>query len=479
MMFVFRQMTCDAFYERHPVPPSPSDRCAIREIEARMAREITILAASTTIFGLLNLLVTGWSIKRFGVKRALMLQVFWPAVRLAIQNVGVMVGSNSGIIILQSSQVMTIIGGPAGYVLALNSFITDVVTPEQRTGALGRLAGAMQVGSALGFLVGGLVAEAFGLLAPYQMTLVLFLLSFLYVAFTLPSIPKEVKETTTSEKPVGLIRFFGPLRVFAPQRWTLPNGRSSRQYGALTLGIGVFLGILATGYIAMLLQMYSIDMFDFSSSANGWLIFMYSSLRGIFLTFAFPRIISAGRKWLEPRPDDQPIPEAEDGLQAEPQHATFSPAEIEVTDPMDAEDEPLLPTERDNEQETYDFDLLYARCSLLVDGLLTGLAVFVSKGWQMYLLAALLPLAAGTGSASKGTILQMIPSSERVDALSGITLVENIARLSTCELLFWSCNTRAGSHFVEKHQLIRGSYTFRHCICGSCRSRKTPPGVSL
>jgi hypothetical protein len=40
-------------------------------------------------------------------------------------------------------------------------------------------------------------------------------------------------------------------------------------------------------------------------------------------------------------------------------------------------------------------------------------------------------VAAGTAAASKGTILQMLPESQRVDALSGITLVENIARLST------------------------------------------------
>ena len=326
--------------------------------------------------------------------------------------------------------VVTILGGPSGYVLSLNSFITDVVSPEQRTSSLGRLAGAMQVGSAIGFLVGGLIGEAFGNIAPFRITLVLFLLSFIYVVLVLPSISKEADETTPKENSTGLIRFFGPLHIFMPQKWTLPNGRSSRQFGALTLGIGVFLGILATGFIAMLLQLYSIDEFHFSTAQNGWLIFMYSSLRGLFLTFIFPRIISAGRAWLQPKSDDLSNPEVEQGPETM-QHATISPGEIEVTDQMDAETEPMLPTERSNEQETYEFDLLYARCSLLADGLLTGLAFFVTEGWQMYVLAALLPLAAGTGSASKGSILQMIPSNERIDALSGITLVENVARLST------------------------------------------------
>ncbi len=56
----------------------------------------------------------------------------------------------------------------------------------------------------------------------------------------------------------------------------------------------------------------------------------------------------------------------------------------------------------------------------------------------MYLVAAILPFAAGTGSAAKGTVLQMVgssaSSSERTDALAGVSLVENIARLSTTSI---------------------------------------------
>jgi hypothetical protein len=96
---------------------------------------------------------------------------------------------------------------------------------------------------------------------------------------------------------------------------------------------------------------------------------------------------------------------------------------------METEDPPNPPPQDD--QETFAFDLFYARFSVLLDSILTGSAMFVTKGWQMYVVALVLPFAAGTGAASKGSILQMLPSSDRVDALSGITLVENIARLST------------------------------------------------
>lgn len=432
MLYVFRLMTCDAYYEdpNHVRDPTAKDVCARHEIEAGTARAVALLGGSTTLFGLINLLITGWTIKRLGVKRALVIQIFWPAVRLLVQIVGVSKGSSTGILILQASQIITVVGGPNGYVLALNSFIADVVEHEGQTGALGRLQGCMLFGAAVGFLIGGLVGETFGIIAPFHMTVILFLLSCIYVMVCLPSTPPHEEDDTQAGPPsIGLGRFFGPLRIFAPQEWTLSNGRKSTQFGALTLGLGVFLGILATGYIQTLLQMYATDEFEFGTRANGWLIFMYSSLRGFFLSFIFPRIIAAGRAWLE-HVTATPAKLAEEQSLLAEAHIPTSPNEIGPIDPMDGDVEPTGPPLPEQKQ-TFAFDLMYARFSLLLDGALTGLAVFVSEGYQLYIVAALLPLSAGTAASSKGTILQMLPSSQRVDALSGITLVENMARLST------------------------------------------------
>lgn len=432
MLYVFRSMTCDAYYEdkNRVRDPAARDICAKHEIEASTARSIALLGGSTTLFGLINLLVTGWTIKRLGVKRALAVQIFWPAVRLVVQNVGLAKGSNVGILILQASQIITIVGGPNGYVLALNSFVADVVEHEGRTSALGRLQGCMLFGAAVGFLIGGLMGEAFGIAAPFRITVVLFLLSSAYVAVCLPpTAPHEEKDDLTSQPAVGLGRFFGPLRIFAPQQWTFIDGRKCTQYGALTLGLGVFLGILATGYMPTLLQMYATDVFEFGTKANGWLVFMYSSLRGFFLSFIFPRIISAGRKRLEPR-NELPATPSEEGPLLDNSHLPIPTNEIGAIDCMDNDIETIL-SPQPEARETFAFDLMYARFSLLLDGVMTGLAVFVSQGYQLYIVAALFPFAAGTAAASKGTILQMLPDSQRVDALSGITLIENIARLST------------------------------------------------
>lgn len=430
ILYAFRLMTCDAYYETHHPDFSVPDICARREIEASAARAFALLAASNTIFGLINLLVARWTIKKLGVKRALLFQFVWLAVRLLIQTIGVIKGSDTGIIIVQCSQIITVLGGPNGYVLCLNTLVADLVESRQRTGALGRLQGFMFMGLAVGFLVGGVDGDTFGMVAPFETALVLLVFCFIFVSLSLPTTPPHEEDKKTKFQPVvGLARFLGPLHVFKPQKWRLPDGRVCTQFGAMTLGIGVFLGILATGYITVLLQMYATTRFQFSTSENGGLIFVYSSLRGLFLSLVFPRVVTAGRKWVSIAADEQ-ADEPETTVQVNIMPPT--PALLEPLDLLDNEDPPNSPPHVD--QDEFQFDLLYAQGSLLVDAILTGLAVFVSEGWQMYVVAILLPFSAGTGSAAKGTILQMLPDSDRVDALSGLTLVESIASLSTIGL---------------------------------------------
>ncbi len=101
---------------------------------------------------------------------------------------------------------------------------------------------------------------------------------------------------------------------------------------------------------------------------------------------------------------------------------------------MESQEEPReTPRSKGDERETFHFDLMFTKYSLIADGLITGIATFVTKGWQMYAVAMLLPFASGTGPAAKGTILQMCTAAERADALGAITLLEMIARLLTSE----------------------------------------------
>lgn len=451
-------MTCDAYYKDHPsqtlfanssstttlllsllsspvVPfssakPDPNhDRCSIHTIEASTALAVSILSASTTAFGLINLFWTAGLIKRFGPKLTLIVNVFFPALRLFVQNVGIEVGGSLGILIVQCSQIVSVIGGPSGYLLVLNTFVSEVVEYEGRTAALGFLQGAMLFGSALGFLLGGIVGDVYGIKAPFRLTFILFLSCCVFVFFGLPYIAPAKPSTRTIAqankargRKKGLKRYFGPLAVFAPAKWVGPDGKIRTEYGPFLLAWGVFLGILATGYLPTFLQMYSTNMFAFGTKQNGWLIFMYSALRGLFLTAAFPRIIASGRKWISNKEEAQRAAKA--GAEADDTNNDISPLlQNENT------------TDHPKKEQTFTFDLHYSKFSLIADGLLTLLCIFVRRGWQMYLVAAILPFAAGTGSAAKGTILQMVgssaTSSERTDALAGVSLVENMARLST------------------------------------------------
>ena len=134
----------------------------------------------------------------------------------------------------------------------LNTFITEVVEHEGRTAALGRLSGSMMFGSALGFLLGGVVAEVFGIKAPFQLTLILFLTSCAYVALVLPNIPpaeRKAKDTGHgSNKTTRMMKkFLGPLMVFVPRKFVGRDGVIRTEYGCFLLAWGVFLGILATG----------------------------------------------------------------------------------------------------------------------------------------------------------------------------------------------------------------------------------------
>lgn len=442
-------MTCDAYYRHHPseTPPSfPSsasltsltssifaatptqiegDRCAIRAIDSSTALSMSLLGASTTVFGVINLFLTGNLIKRIGLKSTLVIQILFPAVRLFVQNIAIELGEDAGILLFQCSQMVSVLGGPSGYVLVLNNYITEVIDYEGRTAALGVLQGCMMFGSATGFLAGGLLSDFLGIKAPFRLTFLLFLSSCAYAAICLPSIAPEKPDNLQSQnkpKRSGLARVFGPLSVFLPKKFVGNDNVIRTEYGCFLLAVGVFLGINATGYIPTLLQLYATDEFGFKAKENGYLIFMYSLLRGLFLTLAFPRLIKLGRSWSEKRKEKARIASKE----AEEQERLLSPQD-NATKPANENGE--------KKEQRFEFDLQYARFSLIADGCLTLLCSFVREGWEMYLVAAVLPFAAGTSSAAKGTILQMVGSSatsnEKTDALAGVSLVENIARLST------------------------------------------------
>jgi hypothetical protein len=138
-------------------------------------------------------------------------------------------------------------------------------------------------------------------------------------------------------------------------------------------------------------------------------------MRTVFLMFIFPRLIAAGRRWLAPR------------IPAEP--AAAESASIHSVDEVEAEED-ASPQERSNAA----FDIHFLRLSILVDAVLTGSVSFVRKDWQLFIAAAVLPFASGTGPAAKGVVTELVGPDHKQEALSAIALVESMATVTTVGL---------------------------------------------
>ncbi|KAL2137750.1 hypothetical protein VTI28DRAFT_8385 [Corynascus sepedonium] len=417
IFYAFRLMECDAFYARNPPYEGTGDRCSRNEIAAGTATQFSILCMSTTLCGTINLFVAGWMAKRFNPRAALMVQTFVPAIRVATQILGVLAGGQAGIIIFQCTQLITIIGGPAGYILVANIIAGEVTEPLRRTAVFGMLQGCNMLGQGIGHFSAGKIGDAWGVRRPFEIAFGSFLLTTLYVRVAVPHITVESLSSGSKPDSKGITGLLSPLRVLAPQKVLLSSGVIRKHYGVLFLCAGVFLGVLATGYAPLLIQMYATAVFGFKQGDNGWLMSEFAFMRAAFLIFLFPRIINKGRRWYLTR-----------GQQEGSGSASLATNSEELGVPVRgiAEEEPVRSAE-----EGTAFDLFFLRISLVVDGVMTMCATFATKNWHIYLAAFLLPFASGSTPAAKGVMTKMCSTSRRADALEALTVIENIAKLAT------------------------------------------------
>ncbi|TVY82945.1 hypothetical protein LSUE1_G003144 [Lachnellula suecica] len=442
MIYVFRLMTCDQYYKDHLPFSGPGDHCSIPEIEGSTATAVSLLGTTTTIFGVINLIWAGWLIKKFGVKAALIQQTIWPAVRLCCQVVAVTIGAKEGMMIIQITQFICALGGPAGYLLTLNTYASKCAEETKRTAVFGQLQGAVMFGTAFGYLLGGVSGDWFGIRRPFEVAFFLMIVATLYSLVFLPYIsPSKIEKTEKGQKK-SLASIFGPAKLFVPTKIRLENRRVTTYCGVFLLGAGVFWGVLATGFIPILIQMYATDAFGFGPMENGYLMSFNSLIRGAFLTFGFPKIILSGRRWYATT--------AATSDAANTQIPTSAEAFESMLGLESEQEPPRVPTPVSTQQGSA-FDLFFLKWSLVVDCVLTGSATFSRQGWHIYLAAFLLPLASGSAPAAKGVMMEMCDQSQRDDALSAITLIEMIATLSTMSvfgLVFSHLAEMGKSHLV-------------------------------
>ncbi|WVF69934.1 hypothetical protein IAT40_004718 [Kwoniella sp. CBS 6097] len=428
LLYAFRIMSCDEYYKTRQWTGNPqADRCAITPVEGNTARQIALMGATTTTCTIANLFVTGWFIKRFGVKAAMFQQTFWAAFRNLCQMYALSVGGGLGIKIIQTTQMFNILGSAGGYQIASNVFIAALVEAEQRTSQFGVLTGVIMLGSSAGYTLGGLAFNYFGLLAPFQCAFALLCFCTIFGSLFLPYLAPEHKDETASSALKAEKKkqsFLAPLKIFIPRLFH-KDGKLQRDYNLLLLGAGAFFSVLATGYVGVALQLVGTDAFGFKPGQSGMMLSGNLLVKAFFLSICFPRIITYGRRLLSHRTD---IPSSA----ATDEHPE-SPLEAEEPDDVGAprEDQARTPTDVLHGST---FDLYFLRWSIFVDGLLTGLTTLSTKGWHLYLAAGVLPFASATGSACKGVTLDFVSQEERADALGAIALVEKVAQVSTISL---------------------------------------------
>ncbi|KAK0761904.1 hypothetical protein N5P37_004703 [Trichoderma harzianum] len=431
LMYVFHLMVCDEFYDHNPPFEGPGQRCSRDEIAAGTAAQFSILGMSTTLCGTLNLFIAGWTVKKIGPRAALMIQTFVPALRVLAQILGVIAGKRTGILIIQATQLVTIIGGPAGYILITNIFVSELVEPARRTVVFGKLQGSIMLGQSVGYLAGGMIGDAIDIRAPFDIAFITFLISCAYVHFALPYISPDSMSSKKKPGQQGIAGFFAPLKILVPQRVRTSSGGIKKHYGVIVLCAGIFLGVLATDYAPLLTQLYATAAFDFDQGDNGWLMFEFAFMRSFFLIILFPRIINFGRYMLKRNSHSEPEDTDDSSISTADDQLPTEPGEFDAATGEQADIEPTRPVSSKHHHEVGHFDLIFLRWSLVVDGALTTVVAFATKRWHIYLAAFLLPFGSGSAPAAKGVITDMCSESHRADALNAVTLVENIARLTT------------------------------------------------
>lgn len=153
-------------------------------------------------------------------------------------------------------------------------------------------------------------------------------------------------------------------------------------------------------------------------------------VRAVFLSVVFPRIISAGRRMLAARAAaSTPVPSAWAEDPDDPSNPVQAPPPESGGGPRT--ETPAAPTDKAHGSQ---FDLYFLRWSIFLDAVLTGTVALANKPWHLYIAAAILPLASGTGSACRGVVMDMVEPAMRADSLGGIALVEKLAQVSTIGL---------------------------------------------
>ena len=89
-----------------------------------------------------------------------------------------------------------------------------------------------------------MIGEAIDIRAPFDLAFISFLLASIYARIALPYISPESMSDAKRPGQQGVSGFLAPLKILAPQRLRLADGRLRKHYGVLFLCGGIFIGVV-------------------------------------------------------------------------------------------------------------------------------------------------------------------------------------------------------------------------------------------
>ncbi|KAJ7723286.1 MFS general substrate transporter [Mycena maculata] len=309
---VIQQLLCRIWYAANDpdrIPPDgriPDGLCALPFVQQKYAAALTVMAISDGLGSMVAYTGLSFLASRLGRKPAILAVItVGLAANLVIIASESVASTNSQIALLSLWMVFNSLSQPLIIVFAVNMYLVDLVSTEERTGALSSLWGWSTLGSALSFTIGGTITTTSDRDLPVYYTAgVIWVALFTYIALLVPeSFPKhrrdELQRTLAAQVLPGsswlrrtLQLVFEPLAQIKVTR-NVETG--TRDWRLVLCAVHVFLADLGGGYGATALIVYLTAVQRYTPQEMGYALTTLNLVGVAVLTGVIPHAVRALR----------------------------------------------------------------------------------------------------------------------------------------------------------------------------------------
>ncbi|KAF8320663.1 MFS general substrate transporter [Clavulina sp. PMI_390] len=320
---IIRSVSCKVWYlvnAPDKIPSNgrlPDEMCRLGEHhspEAYFAMFMTFVA----LFNGIGHFITSSVVARFsnswGRRPVFILLCLVDIVAVSFLTTSIISNSHLAIYALVLAVVIAVFSDPFMMYLVASMMVVDSTDPTERTAALSRLQGALWLGLAPGYALGGWVAVTFGPTTTLLAASALSVIKLTYSAITLREtltapemnvvqreqmqmMEQQVRKPFLQRTRRAILAVFAPLKYVVPHRDPHTGRRNPR---LLLFALGGALYTLAMSYFPPVMVIYASNELYFNAGDTGWLLTVYQTTKVIFLLFVLPPTLLAGRRFYLP-----------------------------------------------------------------------------------------------------------------------------------------------------------------------------------